>query len=136
MLAEIKTSLASYVAEKLKFEHTGSGVNADFSHALRVAHNMVYRFGMGDSGYLGNFYELYTPYHGFTLSEEMKRNLEEDVQKILNKCLKEVEEILSNEKELLEYFAQQLIQREELEYNEIVEIFKKFGKDRPPNSAF
>jgi len=57
------------------------------------------------------------------------RKIDADVQKILKNCLKEVEEILTREKELLEYFARQLFKKSELEYDEIVEIFKKHGKE-------
>lgn len=132
LLAGIKTSLASYAAEKLKFGTTGNGVNADFSNALKTAHNMVYRWGMGDSGILGNFYTpgILHSAMGIDISEDLKRKLDMDVQKVLNDCLKEVEEILTREKELLEYFAQELLKKEELEYDEIVEIFKKHGKAR------
>lgn len=132
LLAGIKTALASYAAEKLKFGTTGSGVNADFSSALKTAHNMVYRWGMGDSGILGNFYTpgILHPTMGVDISEDLKRKLDMDVQKVLNDCLKEVEEILAREKELLEYFARELLKKEELEYDEIVEIFKKHGKAR------
>jgi ATP-dependent Zn protease len=87
MLAEIKTDLASYVAEKLKFGTTGSGVRADFAMAYKLAHDMVYRYGMGDSGFLGNFYThgVYSPRDGmWNVSEATKAKLDDDVQKILN----------------------------------------------------
>lgn len=137
LLSSIKTSLAGYAAEKLKFGVSGNGVNADFSNALKIVHNMVYRWGMGSSGILGNFYTpgITHPHYGVTISEKLKQQLDEDVQKILNSCLSEVEGILAKEKELLEYFAQELIKKEELEYDEIVEIFKKHGKERPQSSA-
>ena len=126
-LANIKTSLAGYVAEKIKMGTTSSGVTEDFSNALFYAHTMVYKCGMGPSGLLGNFAAAGASY----ISEETKRKIDEDVQQILNECLKEVEDILQGEKELLEHFSQQLIEKEELEYDDIVEIFKKYGKERP-----
>ncbi|MBU1122780.1 MAG: AAA family ATPase [Candidatus Omnitrophota bacterium] len=137
LLASIKTALASYAAENLKFGTTGSGVNSDFSSALKTAHNMVYRWGMGKSGILGNFYTpgIFHPTHGPMISEKLKQQLDEDVQEMLNSCLIEVKEILTKEKELLEYFAQELLKKEELEYDEIVEIFKKHGKERPQSST-
>jgi ATP-dependent Zn protease len=96
---------------------------------------MVYKWGMGDSGFLGNTYAfgIYNPWWGGTwnISEATKAKLDEDVQKILNKCLKDVEEILTREKELFEYFAQELMKKGEIEYDEIVEIFRKHGKERP-----
>ncbi|MCK9573453.1 MAG: AAA family ATPase [Candidatus Omnitrophica bacterium] len=138
-LANIKISLGSYAAEKIKFGTTGSGVSSDFEHALLTAHNMVWLWGMGESGMLGNFYSLaLEDAYGRTelnVSDAMKQKLEEDTQKILRYCLKDVEEILTREKELLEYFAQELLKKGELEYDEIVEIFKKYGKERPQDRS-
>jgi ATP-dependent Zn protease len=93
---------------------------------------------MGPSGLLGNFDALLTTsYSGsqLNISEETKRTIDTDVQKILNSCLKDVEEILTKEKEILEYFAQELLKKGELEYDEIVEIFKKYGKERPADRS-
>jgi len=132
LLGDIKTSLASYVAEKIKFGSTGSGVTADFASALKIAHDMVYRYGMGKSGIMGNFYgaRWWGNLPSFTISESLRKTMDEDVQAILQDCLKEVEETLNQERELLEYFAQELLKKGELEYDEIVEVFKKHGKER------
>ncbi|MCK4519800.1 MAG: hypothetical protein KAT96_01360, partial [Candidatus Omnitrophica bacterium] len=137
-LANIKTFLAGYAAEKIKFNTTTSGVASDFDAALDFAHDMVYRYGMGESGLLGNFDALGAGSglnRSTFISEETKRKIDDDVQKILNNCLKEVEEILIREKELLECFAQQLLAKSELEYDEIVEIFKKHDKGPSKNSS-
>ncbi len=135
-IANIKTFLGGYAAEKTKFGSTSSGVSSDFKAALGLAHDMVYRYGMGESGILGNFDAL-MPTSAYPqaslLSEETKRNIDKDVQKILNLSLIEVSEILNSEKELLEYFAKELLTKGELEYDEIVEIFKKHGKERSQN---
>ena len=100
---------------------------------------MVYRYGMGDSGLLGNFDALASS-SGYSsqapnLSEELKSKIDADVQTILHRCQKEVEEIIYQEKEVVEYFAQELLKKEELEYDEIVEIFKKHGKERSQDST-
>lgn len=129
-LADIKVSIASYVAEKLKFGTTSSGVgggrNSDFDHAMRIAHAMVYSLGMGKSGLIGDFNAMATPYGQTLISQKTQEILDQDVQEILQSCLKEITEILSNKKELLEYFAQELLKKEELEYDEIETIFSKF----------
>ena len=63
--------------------------------------------------------------------EATKAKLGGDVQKMLNKCLTEVQEVLTKERGLLDFFAQELIDKGELEYDEIIEVFKKYGKERP-----
>lgn len=138
-LSNIKTCLASYVAENLKFGTTSSGVDSDFSYALHLAHQMVWRWGMGDSGILGNFYSLSEYWWGSSaaqkISEKTREKLDDDTQKIIAQCLKETEKILTQERDLLEYFAQELLKKEELEYDEIVAIFKTHGKERPENPS-
>ena len=136
-MANIKTFLGGYTAERIKFKTTSSGVANDFNAALGLAHDMVCRYGMGESGILGSFDALNPalPYaQASLLSEETKRKIDNDVQKILTSCLAEVSEILNSENELLEYFAKELLQKSELEYDEIVEIFKKHGKERLESS--
>ena len=49
------------------------------------------------------------------------------VQEILQSCLKEVTDILKQHRDLLEHFAQELLRKEELEYDEIQAIFDKFN---------
>jgi len=128
LLGEIKTCLGAYAAEKLKLGTTTAGVDGDFQKALYVAHNMVWRWGMGKSGIIGNF-------HAFKnaefISESTKNRLDIDVQDILNTCLKEVEDLLRKEDLILERLAKELIAKEELNYDEIEAIFKEFGKNRP-----
>ena len=128
LLADIKRSVAAYAAEKIKFGSTSQGVGggkgSDFYHAMSVASYMVRSYGMGKSGLLGDF--LYSEkYHH--LSEKIKEILDNDIQDILQGCIKEVEQILTEKKEVLEYFAQELYKKEELEYDDIEAIFQKFG---------
>ncbi len=134
LLNEIKISLGSYAAEKIKLGFTTSGVGIDFANALYTAHNMVWRIGMGKSGIIGDFHALdyYRHMGGVTLiSEEMKLRLDNDVQDIMQTCLKEVIDLLKKEEPLIDRLAKELIAKEELNYDEIEAIFKEFGKARP-----
>ncbi|MBI5873976.1 MAG: AAA family ATPase [Candidatus Omnitrophica bacterium] len=132
-LANIKTSLGGYVAEKTKYGYTTAGVSADLKNVMRVAYSMVYEWGMGESGMSGNFSALAfgnQPAES-RMSEEMKAKLDSDVQKIIGECRSDVEKILSQERALLDKFAQSLLEKEELDYDQMEEIFKSFGKARP-----
>ncbi|HTY44602.1 MAG TPA: AAA family ATPase [Patescibacteria group bacterium] len=131
LLGTIKASLGSYAAENLKLKTTTAGVDMDFQQAMFLAHNMVWRWGMGKSGIMGNFH-VFSDYYqrdGF-VSDDMKARLDQDVQEILRNCLKEVEEVLKKEEPLLDRLAQELVAKEELNYDEIEAIFKEFGKGR------
>jgi ATP-dependent Zn protease len=96
---------------------------------------MVWRMGMGKSGLIGDFHALdfYRRVGGTPLmSEQTKGHLDQDVQDIMQTCLKEVTELLKKEQPLLDRLAKELVAKEELNYDEIEAIFKEFGKSRPP----
>ncbi|MBI4707465.1 MAG: ATP-dependent zinc metalloprotease FtsH [Candidatus Omnitrophica bacterium] len=132
LLNDIRISLGSYAAERIKLGHTTAGVVGDFGSAITTAHNMAWRLGMGKSGLIGDFHLLNTnQYTAGNISEETKARLDKDVQDIMQTCLKEVEELLLNENPLLERLAKELVSKEELNYDEIESIFKEFGKIRP-----
>jgi cell division protease FtsH len=122
--ASIKTALGGYVAEKIKFGSTTVGVSSDFAAAMTIAHDMVWRIGMGDSGLVGDFTQI----PAGQISEDLKRKLNDDTQALLNKALKEVGQTLRDENVILDRFAAELLKREELDYDEIVAIFGEYGK--------
>lgn len=140
-LGDIKVNLGSYVAEKLILGTTTSGVSQDFNSAMWYAYNMVWKWGMGKSGLIGNYSLLASlsndigVFRGENvsyISETLKTQLTHDVQQILSECTNEVEELLRKENALLERFAQELLAKDELNYDEIEAIFVEFGKTRPP----
>lgn len=140
-LGDIKVSLGSFVAEKLKLNLTTSGVSSDFNNAMWIAHHMVWEWGMGKSGLIGNYSLLASMssqdglFRGENISyisEKLKEQLNNEVQQILSECLKEVEDLLARESALLDRFAKELLAKDELNYDEIEAIFKEFGKSRPP----
>lgn len=140
-LGDIKGNLGSYAAEKLKLKTTTSGVSQDFTTAMWLAHSMVWKWGMGKSGLIGNYGLLAQMTEGRSIfrgedvsyiSEKLREQLNNDVQQILNECLREVEELLTKESNLLDRFAQELLAKDEINYDEIEAIFKEAGKSRPP----
>ncbi len=131
LLADIKVSIASYVAEKLKFGITtqgvGGGPSSDFHRAMTVAKNMVWNLGMGKSGLIGDFESMNNNFGMPAISEKTKEMLDNDVQDILQNCVREVDGILKNKKDVLDEFAQELLKKDDLEYDEIKAIFDKHG---------
>ena len=127
LLADIKSYLAGYVAEKLKYGATSSGVAMDFRGAMQIAHNMVWRLGMGPSGLVGD----YSTIPESELSEETKNRLNRDTDSLIKQCLREVEELLAKEKVIFDRFAHELLVKGELEYDEIEAIFAEYGKVNP-----
>ena len=105
-MADIKAALAGYVAEKIKFGTTSSGVAMDFKQAMAIAHNMVWRYGMSEKSYLGD----YTIIPETQLSENVKQELNDETNKIFQQCLKDVEDLLLKERQILDRFAKELLE--------------------------
>ncbi|MBF0330453.1 MAG: AAA family ATPase [Candidatus Omnitrophica bacterium] len=130
-LAGIKVSLASYAAEKIKFGTTGSGVGggrgSDFDSAVNMARAMVWSYGMGSTGLLGDLAALTQSLGTNAISEKTKEKLDQDVQEILSSCLEDAARILNENRGLLDAFAVDLQAKGELEYDEIQAIFDRFG---------
>jgi len=124
-LANIKVCLGGYVAENIKFCTTTTGVADDFQKAMAYAHSMVWKFGMGNNGFLGD----YSIIPESQISNELKEKLNTETQKILNNCYQEVENLLRKEWTIVERFVSELLDKEELEYDEIEAIFAQFGKN-------
>lgn len=126
LLADIKVSLGGYVAEKLWCGVTSTGVSSDFDSAMKMAHFMVWKYGMGKNGLVGDYTII--PEH--QLSEKIKEKLNNETSAIFRECIREVEDLLVKERGILDRFAGELLEKEELEYDEIVKVFSEYGKDR------
>jgi ATP-dependent Zn protease len=66
------------------------------------------------------------------VSEKIKEKLNEETQIIFQECLKSVEELLTKENQIFERFANELLAKEELDYDEIEAIFAEYGKNHGP----
>ena len=126
-LAKIKISIAGYAAEKIVYGTVTTGVWGDFQHIMTKAHHMVWELGMGKSGLLGNFLSAASKDGELYMSEKTKEKLDTDVQDILQTCLKETTETLTKHRDVLDYFTQELLKKGDLQNDEIITIFDKFG---------
>jgi len=128
LIANIKTSLAGYVSEKIKFGTTSDGCASDFRKAMAIAHGMVWSLGMSNAGLVGDYGLYGTTGHTSELAESTKEQLNKETQSILQGCLKNVEDLLKKEWNIVEHIAGELLAKEELEYDDIEAIFKDYGK--------
>jgi len=130
-LADIKCSLGGYAAEKMKYKTTSSGVSADFTSAMNIAHLMVWRLGMGESGMVGD-YSIYGAHNAsvsaLQLAESTKEKLNVETQNIMQQCLKDTEELLENEWDIMERLVKELIEKETIEREEFERIIKSGKK--------
>jgi cell division protease FtsH len=125
--ANIKVAVAGFVAEKIKYKVTSNGACSDFSNAMLRASNMVWEYGMSNNGFVGDYTVLLKQKR---ISEEMKEHLNKEVQAIMEQAAKDVEAFLQKEWGILEICAKALLERNELDYDEIEALFKENGKER------
>jgi cell division protease FtsH len=131
MISSIQVALAGFLAERIKYGTTTTGVSSDFANALATAQAMVWQYGMGTSGVIGNYAitQNNNSVHS-ELSEAFKKQLNDETQSILRQCEKVTEEFLRKEWDMVAVFAKLLIEKEELNYDEIEEVFAKHNKSK------
>jgi cell division protease FtsH len=128
LLAHIRTALGGYAAEKIKYGLTTEGVRVDFSKATVLAHDMVWRLGMGKAGYIGDFTAI--PQH--ERSGDISNALNHEAQDILKEQYAAVDALLKENWPVVERFVIELLAKEELDYDEIAAIFTEYGKPPRP----
>ncbi|HNW44225.1 MAG TPA: AAA family ATPase [Elusimicrobiales bacterium] len=126
LLADIDLNMGGYAAEKIKYGVTSTGVASDFRSAANIAHAMVWRFGMGTGGVIGDISSL----PASERSNELCDRLNRETQELLAERLRATEALLRENWPIVERFAAELLAREELDFDEIAAIFSEYGK--PP----
>lgn len=126
LIADIIVALGGYSAEKIKYGTTSTGVSSDFQKAMSIANAMVWNYGMSTKGFIGDF----TVIPKDSMSSKLKEELNLQTMEIMNGCLKEVNECLTKNWDIVDDMAKKLLEKEELDYKDIDDIFKKYGKNK------
>jgi len=125
-IADIIVSLASHVAEKLKYGTTSSGVSGDFKNAMQIANLMVWRVGMGNSGYVGDFSAIPKE----LMSESLKEKLNNETIDVLNSCYTKAERLLKANWDAVDAVAKRLLVDKEMDFDDLEETLDKIGKKK------
>jgi len=122
LMGTMKIAFGGMTAEELFFGESGTGPGGDLSHATRIAAQMVGSFGM--AGTLVSF-EAVEPgpvtqgIVGKVLSNEDARA---SVERLLGQAKADVKTLLDNNRHLVIALRDELLQREELVGEEIIEV--------------
>jgi len=125
--ANIKVAVAGHVAEKIRYGTVSAGACSDFTNAMHNATAMVWQYGMGTEDFVGDYTLLQKM---GALSDDMKDRLNLETQKILKQAMADVEALLRRHGEMFNVFVQELIDKKELDFDQIEAIFKQHGKER------
>ena len=133
-LDEISVALGGYLAEKMIFGDITTGASDDLRHAMEIARALVMKYGMSETIgpvawggrsepiFLGKDFMAEKNY-----SEEVAKEIDAEITKIINNSKKEAEDVLLKHKELLGDIANTLIEKETIENEEFNAIISKRG---------
>ncbi len=130
LLDRLAVLLGGRVAEEIKFNEISTGAQNDLEKATDIAMSMVREYGMSEK--MGpmtfqrkkpQFLEL--GYQNKELSEEISKNIDNEVQKIIFNTYTRVKEILLENKDHLETLAKLLLEKEVIEGEELRKIMSQ-----------
>ncbi len=130
--------MAGRAAEELIFgvNEVTTGSADDIKQATIIAKELIVHYGMGDLGYARyDADSLFSSRDAFwaQLSEETKRLIEKNVERLIDEALKRSAAILLSEREKLDLIAKSLLIHEELNNEDIkwiIENNKVLGKNK------
>lgn len=127
LTVDIMVALAGYAAEKIKYNTTTTGVSGDFQKAMFIANNMVWKLGMGMSGYVGD----YTVIPKENLSSSLKEKLNNETVALLSSCEVRVTEFLRENWDAVETIVKRLLLEKEIDFDDLESIMESLGKKKP-----
>ncbi|QTA38833.1 ATP-dependent zinc metalloprotease FtsH [Thermosipho ferrireducens] len=134
LLDNITAILGGRAAEEIVFNDVTSGAANDIERATEMARKMVCELGMSEKFgplawgkteqeiFLGKELTRIKNY-----SEEVARWIDEEVQKIINKCYGKAKEILQKHREKLDELARILLEKEEISGEELRKLLEGDG---------
>lgn len=140
LLAQIIALLGGRAAEEVHLSEFSIGASSDIKKATQLAREMVTKFGMSELGpisfeeYLGEgeSWPYGSPAGGkVEYSEEMRRNVDKEVKKIIEECYERAEDLVKEHSEKLQRVVEELMEKETLSGDEFEELVgeKKDGEN-------
>ena len=131
ILAEIRTLLAGRSSEEIVCNTMTSGAANDIERATELARNLVARFGMCDEFDMMALGTVQSQYldggYSMTCAQETYAAADRETIKIIRQCHKEAQEILTENRELLDKIAAYLLKKETITGQDMIAIIE--GRD-------
>ncbi|MDP2820943.1 MAG: ATP-dependent zinc metalloprotease FtsH [bacterium] len=125
-LSEIAILLSGYLAEKIIFKDISTGASNDLFRATEIARDLVMEYGMSEKLGPISFKEDFSQreFFGRSYSEDMAKEIDSEVRKIIGNSEKEAIRVLHKKRKLLDKIAKVLIKKEVLEREEFEKLIK------------
>ena len=131
--SRIQVLLAGTITEEIVFDDISTGAQNDLERASEIARSMVMDYGMSRLGRVNYRESNRSPFltgggndfgreRGF--SEHTCREIDEEVQRIVDESIEKVRDILESRRASLELLAQRLMEREVIDASELKEIME------------
>ena len=125
LLEQIMGLLGGRVAEEIVFNEITTGAHNDFSKATKIARSMVTEYGMSSLGpvqletregssFLGRDYNK-----NRNFSDQVALEIDNEVRNIINDCYEKDKKLITDNRELLDLIASNLIEHETLTKEQI-----------------
>lgn len=116
----IQVLFGGRIAEEIFFNEVSTGASNDIQRANNIAERMVKEWGMSELGMINvdNTYER-------RYSENLLQKIDETKNKILNQNYEEAKAFLIENKKLLDKLAKLLIEKEEIDFEEIENVLNQ-----------
>lgn len=116
----IQVLFGGRIAEEIFFNEVSTGASNDIQRANNIAERMVKEWGMSELGMINvdNTYER-------RYSENLLQKIDETKNKILNQNYEEAKTFLIHNKKLLDKLAKLLIEKEEIDFEEIENVLSQ-----------
>lgn len=132
ILARLSVLMGGRAAEELVFKEITTGAQNDLAKATEIAHKMVVEFGMsekiGPVSLKGPEEEVFLG-RDFTreprFSDKTSEIIDEEVKRIVEEAKDRADEILKDNQDKLKCLAEQLIEKEILDAEEVQKIFNE-----------
>jgi cell division protease FtsH len=132
LMNKLSVALAGRVAEKIVFNDISTGAQNDLKEATSLAEKMVAQWGMSDKiGPLSLGRGEEHPFLGRELaqpkrySEDMAWLMDQEIQRLILDAESRTEEILNNNRHVLDKLAEALLKEEVLERADVERIIKE-----------
>lgn len=135
---DITALLGGRVSEELVYNQVTTGASNDLERVTRIARAMVCEYGMSDKlGTLALGRRSHNPFLGRdynderNYSEDIARQIDEEVRYIVDKCHSRAVELLTEKRDKLDAVVQALLERETLSREEFLAIME--GRELAPH---
>lgn len=121
----VKVCMGGYVAERLVYGETTTGTSNDIKQATNIARRMVTEWGMSALGFVAYGEEDEPLFLGRSIaqhkgySESTATRIDQEVDKIMQNCMDEVNSILGEHRDQLDMLTRELVAKETLDDAEI-----------------